>query len=139
MKHSSSFVGTLAMLYAVLTGHVHSFHVDVKRTVPRHALSTQLTALSSDNVTGCELSRRDLLARVAFTTAASLVVGGTTSSPAWARLEAVNRPDLLPKESGLNVIQTEKFLTTGQAKRMNELLAALERDTGFRLRVLCQR
>jgi len=44
----------------------------------------------------------------------------------------------LPKAPGQNVIQTEKFLTSGQAKRMNELLTALERDTGFRVRVLCQ-
>jgi len=55
-----------------------------------------------------------------------------------ARLDPVNRPDLLPKESGLNVIQIEKFLTSGQAKRMNDLLTSLERDTGFRVRVLCQ-
>jgi hypothetical protein len=60
------------------------------------------------------------------------------SQPSMARLEGVNRPDLLPSESGLNVIQVEKFLTTGQAKRMNDLLTALERDTGFRVRVLCQ-
>jgi len=59
-------------------------------------------------------------------------------SPASARLDPVNRPDLLPKEPGLNVIQIEKFLTTGQAKRLDNLLSALERDTGFRVRVLCQ-
>ena len=58
--------------------------------------------------------------------------------PAMARLESVNRPDLLPSEPDLKVIQIEKFLTTGQAKRMNELLTALERDTQFRVRVLCQ-
>jgi hypothetical protein len=58
--------------------------------------------------------------------------------PVFARLESVNRPELLPTESGFNVIQVEKFLTTGQAKRMNDLLSALEKDTGFRLRVLCQ-
>ena len=58
---------------------------------------------------------------------------------ASARLEAVNRPDLLPSEKGLNVIQVEKFLTSGQAKRLDNLLASLERDTGFRVRVLCQR
>ena len=57
---------------------------------------------------------------------------------ASARLEAVNRPDLLPKEDGLNVIQVEKFLTSGQARRLDNLLSALERDTGFRVRVLCQ-
>lgn len=82
------------------------------------------------------VSRRDALgtaAAVILTTATTVV-----PSPANARLEAVNRPDLLPKEVGLNVIQTEKFLTSGQAKRTNDLLTALERDTGFRLRVLCQ-
>lgn len=55
-----------------------------------------------------------------------------------ARLEAVNRPDLLPSTQDEVIIQTEKFLTTGQAKRMSDLIRALERDTGFRLRVLCQ-
>ncbi|GAX26586.1 hypothetical protein FisN_21Lh051 [Fistulifera solaris] len=70
---------------------------------------------------------------------AAVVTGATTlTPPANARLEAVNRPDLLPTEAGLNVIQTEKFLTAGQARRMNDLLKALERDTGFRVRVLCQ-
>jgi uncharacterized membrane protein YgcG len=58
--------------------------------------------------------------------------------PANARLESVNRPDLLPKEPNQNVIQVEKFLTTGQARRLSELLSALERDTGYRVRVLCQ-
>lgn len=48
------------------------------------------------------------------------------------------RPDLLPSEPGLNVIQIEKFLTTGQARRMDQLVSKLEKDTGFRVRVLCQ-
>jgi hypothetical protein len=38
----------------------------------------------------------------------------------------------------VNVIQVEKFLTGGQVKRMETLIAKLEKDTGFRLRVLCQ-
>lgn len=58
--------------------------------------------------------------------------------PAFARLEAVNKPELLPNEKGLNVIQIEKFLTSGQAKRLDSLLSKLEQDTGFRVRVLCQ-
>lgn len=58
--------------------------------------------------------------------------------PAQARLEAVDNPKLLPTEKGLTVIQTEKFLTAGQAKRLDQMLRALERDTGFRVRVLCQ-
>lgn len=78
-------------------------------------------------------SRRGVLASIS-----TLVAVATSVQSADARLEAVNRPDLLPKETGLNVIQTEKFLTAGQARRMNDLLTALERDTGVRLRVLCQ-
>jgi hypothetical protein len=45
---------------------------------------------------------------------------------------------LLPAETGLHVIQTEKFLTGGQARRLDQLLANLESDTGFRVYVLCQ-
>lgn len=78
------------------------------------------------------ISRREILS------VASAGAFMLASQPSMARLEGVNRPDLLPSEPGLNVIQVEKFLTTGQAKRMNDLLTALERDTGFRVRVLCQ-
>lgn len=84
------------------------------------------------------ISRRSLFSSSIFsssTLATALVLGPSSAN---ARLESVNRPDLLPKEKGLNVIQTEKFLTSGQVKRMDQLLAALERDTGFRVRVLCQ-
>jgi TPM domain len=91
-------------------------------------------------------SRRDVLFRVtlaaaaaASTSSASVVVWTTSPQAAHARLEAVNRPELLPKGEYTNVIQTEKVLTSGQAKRMNDLLSALERDTGYRVRVLCQR
>lgn len=84
-------------------------------------------------------SRRSVIASW-ISGSAAVVTGATVMAPtpAYARLEAVNRPDLLPSEAGLNVIQTEKFLTAGQARRMNDLLKALERDTGFRVRVLCQ-
>jgi hypothetical protein len=58
--------------------------------------------------------------------------------PALAKLEGVNKPELLPSEPGLNVIQVEKFLTKGQEKRMDDLLTKLEKDTGWRVRVLCQ-
>ena len=50
----------------------------------------------------------------------------------------MNNPSLLPSTPGEVVIQTEKFLTSGQVKRMSDLINSLEKDTGFRLRVLCQ-
>jgi len=79
-------------------------------------------------------SSAKLLVPIAFNS----IVSTSVTSSASARLDPVNRPDLLPNEKDLDVIQIEKFLTTGQAKRMNEKLISLERDTGFRLRVLCQ-
>jgi len=84
-----------------------------------------------------EVSRRSMIYN---TGAAIAVVASATVFPSesQARLEAVNRPDLLPKDPDLNVIQVEKFLTNGQAKRMDSMLAKLESDTGFRLKVLCQ-
>jgi hypothetical protein len=83
-------------------------------------------------------SRRSILktsAVVSLSYLTGLIMNPTVSE---ARLEAVNRPDLLPSTKDEVIIQTEKFLTTGQAKRMSDLIRALERDTGFRLRVLCQ-
>lgn len=100
-------------------------------SVSNHRHQTELS-MSSDN--SMETSRRQALA----TSFAAIATAVGSVQPVSARLEAVNRPDLLPSEAGLNVIQTEKFLTTGQAKRMNTLLENLEKDTGFRLRVLCQ-
>jgi hypothetical protein len=88
------------------------------------------------------LSRRSLVKSIMVKS--SLIVPATSmgvfSLPqdASARLESVNRPDLLPQGKGLNVIQTEKFLTTGQVRRLNDMLVSLEKDTGFRVRVLCQ-
>jgi len=88
------------------------------------------------------LSRRSLFQKSAATSAIALsTILGTLSSsplPSNARLDPVNNPSLLPSTPNEVVIQTEKFLTSGQVKRMSELISSLERDTGFRLRVLCQ-
>ena len=51
----------------------------------------------------------------------------------------MNRPDLLPPGPKVNVIDLEKFLTKGQVAKMDKLLAKLEEDTGYKMRVLCQR
>ena len=63
----------------------------------------------------------------------------TNPNIATAKLEGVNKPELLPQESNKLVIQTEKFLTTSQQSRLETVLKLLEKDTGFRVRVLCQR
>jgi hypothetical protein len=121
MKVSSlSFLSLLAVM-------VEGFSPTLLTTNARAASFLSMSSSPS------ELDRRTVVSSI-LASAALL----TASSPASARLEAVDRPDLLPSEKGLNVIQTEKFLTAGQARRMDTLLANLEKDTGFRLRVLCQ-
>ncbi|CAM9732819.1 unnamed protein product [Ectocarpus sp. 6 AP-2014] len=57
---------------------------------------------------------------------------------AQARKAGVNRPDLLPKEQ-TNVIDLVSMLTKGQVKRINKQLEDLEKATGYRLRLLCQK
>lgn len=56
---------------------------------------------------------------------------------ASARYEGVNRPDLLPPDFAA-VIDVAGFLTPSEEKRIAAEVAALEADTGFKLRVLAQ-
>mmetsp|Transcript_4973 Transcript_4973/g.11048 ORF Transcript_4973/g.11048 Transcript_4973/m.11048 type:complete len:237 (-) Transcript_4973:292-1002(-) len=107
-----------------------SFNVSPDMSIQR----TGSVVLNESNRNG-EISRRTIVQSVMLT---SLLPAVVAPQMATARLEAVDRADLLPSEPGLNVIQTEKFLTAGQAKRLDKLMANLEKDTGFRLRVLCQ-
>ncbi|UPQ99485.1 thylakoid lumenal 15.0 kDa protein [Chloropicon primus] len=56
---------------------------------------------------------------------------------AEARLEGVNKPELLPKEY-TPLIDVADFLTSGEEQRVVKTLERLERDTGVKLRVLAQ-
>jgi len=56
------------------------------------------TALSASD-------RRSLLTTAASAISTAALLSVAAPQPASARLEAVNRPDLLPTESGKNVIQ----------------------------------
>ena len=57
---------------------------------------------------------------------------------ALARPEGVNRPDLLPKEQTA-VIDVANFLSNSQEKKIVGAISELEKATGYKLRVLCQR
>ena len=117
-------------LFFLLATVAESFNVSPQLGAQR----TATVALHESNHDG-EVSRRTIVQSLMLSSLLPVALGSQTAS---ARLEAVNRPDLLPSEQGLNVIQTEKFLTAGQAKRLDKMMAALEKDTGYRLRVLCQ-
>ncbi|PON60311.1 Thylakoid lumenal 15.0 kDa protein [Parasponia andersonii] len=49
----------------------------------------------------------------------------------------VNKPELLPKEFS-TVIDVAGFLSDGQEKRLAQEISDIEKDTGFKLRVLAQ-
>lgn len=103
----------------------------------RAVVATKMTTTPTDHdhellPPSSSSSRREALVATAFATVAAL------APRAEARLEPVDRPDLLPTEKNQPVIQIEKFLTNGQVKRISEQLTRLEKDTGFRVRLLCQ-
>jgi len=108
---------------------------------PSAALAARSSRLDMAAPSNVEYSsRRSVLSSAAAATLSAVALSASVGfpMPASARLEAVNRPDLLPKEPGQNVIQIEKFLTSGQVKRLDALTANLEKNTGFRVRILCQ-
>lgn len=55
-----------------------------------------------------------------------------------ARPEGVNRPDLLPKEPNVAVIDLANFLSKGQEKKITSSIQELEKLTGYKMRILCQ-
>jgi hypothetical protein len=56
-----------------------------------------------------------------------------------ARPEGVNRPDLLPKELNVPLIDVANFLSKGQEKKIVASIGELQKATGWKLRILCQR
>ena len=134
------------LLYTVLSAEAFA---PITRS---HPLATTRLSSSADKLFSTPPSKNDDIFIPSSTVSRrsammhGLVVAGIAASsplflpipPANARLEGVNKPELLPSTPGLNVIQVEKFLTKGQEKRMSDLLTKLEADTGYRVRVLCQ-
>ncbi|CAD5334737.1 unnamed protein product [Arabidopsis thaliana] len=68
----------------------------------------------------------------------ALALGLSLSGVGFAEAKVgVNKPELLPKEF-TSVIDVADFLSNGQEKRIAQEIANLEKDTGFKLRVLAQ-
>lgn len=76
--------------------------------------------------------------------AVAMLVGLSTLSlsslPSAARLEGVNKPELLPSTPGSStfVIDVAGFLSDGREQRIQKRVEALQNDTGVKLRVLAQ-
>jgi Beta-propeller domains of methanol dehydrogenase type len=135
MKYS--FLVALLSLTTVLGFAPSKIHRFTSGTATGSQLMQTSLDSSSENTAKC---RRSILtdASKALSIATLLFIPTSMPLPSHARLEAVNKPDLLPKETDAVIIQTQKFLTSGQVKRMSDMIRSLEKDTGFRLRVLCQ-
>ena len=74
------------------------------------ATVSKVSSLSATASSSEDINRRSAIFTLAGLTVSPLFL---PTLPASARLEGVNKPELLPTESGLNVIQVVKFLTKG--------------------------
>ncbi|KAJ0234867.1 hypothetical protein HA466_0269930 [Hirschfeldia incana] len=74
---------------------------------------------------------------LAFSGALALGLSLSGVGIAEAAKVGVNKPELLPKEF-TSVIDVAGFLSDGQEKRIAEEIEDIEKDTGFKLRVLAQ-
>ncbi|XP_043705011.1 thylakoid lumenal 15.0 kDa protein 2, chloroplastic [Telopea speciosissima] len=73
-----------------------------------------------------------------FALSGALMLGLSLTGVGFAEAKVgVNKPELLPKEFSV-VIDVAGFLSDGQEKRLAQEIANLEKDTGFKLRVLAQ-
>mmetsp|Transcript_28233 Transcript_28233/g.53430 ORF Transcript_28233/g.53430 Transcript_28233/m.53430 type:complete len:216 (-) Transcript_28233:34-681(-) len=83
-------------------------------------------------------SRRHILKSAPLVVTSSLA-WGVASKSASARLEPVERPDLLPTSPGQKVIAAGvPILTSGQQKRATSIIDRIESKTGIRIRLLTQ-
>lgn len=104
----------------------------------RHS-NTKCTTLCTASSKAPKRSRRSFLTLAGNTAVGACLAQSLGVEKAIAaKPEGVNRPDLLPKEF-TTVIDLERFMVTGEVRRLKERIAELERRTGFKIRVLTQK
>lgn len=84
--------------------------------------------------TFCDKAIRCIIPMVSGISSVFLVEGEVQA----AHREGVNRPELLPSQF-TTVIDLEKFLATGEVRRLRQQINDLETRTGWKLRILTQR
>lgn len=109
--------------------------------LPQRGATIRPTPIKPTTKTTTATSTSPLFAShlAALALAATFTLAPAISLPpaAHARLEGVNKPELLPREF-TPVIDVAGFLTEGERARLRSTTEALERDTGVKLRVLAQ-
>ncbi|TKY52956.1 Thylakoid lumenal 15.0 kDa protein 2 [Spatholobus suberectus] len=134
-NHYLLHIPSLSSLSASLTSSTRSLPV---RTLLPKTLSSHLSSFpASSHSASNSIPWHSKSFHFALSGALSLglLFGGI--GVAEAAKVGVNKPELLPKKFS-TVIDVAGFLSDGQEKRLAEEIAALEADTGFKLRVLAQ-
>lgn len=122
-----------------LTSSPSRLSVPTKR---RHVASSASFHLPQSNFSSSH-TERNWVSRFQLTTlnlalSGTLALGLFFTGVGFAEAKVgVNKPELLPKEF-TPVIDVAGFLSDGQEKRIAQEIADIEKDTGFKLRVLAQ-
>ncbi|KAL4592157.1 hypothetical protein LXL04_005143 [Taraxacum kok-saghyz] len=104
----------------------------------RASLSSNLPISTPKSSDICRLVSKFKSESLSFVLSGTLALAVTLSGVGSAEAKVgVNKPELLPKEF-TTVIDVAGFLSDGQEKRIAKEIDSIEKDTGFKLRVLAQ-
>lgn len=104
-----------------------------------HMSHSQSSSSSSSSSGSASYSRHDFLRLALFSSAFALpLISCPPDAAHAARPEGVNRPELLP-DYDTSVIDLERFLASGEVRRLRDKISDVEKRTGFKIRLLTQR
>ncbi|CAN6486920.1 unnamed protein product [Victoria cruziana] len=123
-----------AFVSQTLIGCQISPHGDMARSRPPNQWRAYLARPNSK----CLFSSENRSKLMGWSLAGALALGLSLAGPDFANAKfGVNKPALLPKEFS-PVIDVAGFLSPGQERRLIEKIAELEKNTGYKLRILAQ-